>query len=166
MSLPWIKTVVNNRRVTISLPDEGANRNLELTEKIVALISIFGDPRSAKSFLLNCIRGMSVFQTLSGDADPCTQGVDLSRPVPLSEYAGHLLQQLDLDSLIAFADVEGGGDRDADDYDMRLYSALLLVSTVMIYNWKGGLKKRGKHTHTHPHPYIYCSMQFVQYTCR
>ena len=42
--------------------------------------------------------------------------------------------------MVGFVDVEGQGD-ESDEYDALLVTPLLLLSKVIVFNWKGGVEK-------------------------
>lgn len=65
---------------------------------------------------------------------PCTSGVDLSSSfVPLASLSTTLSSS---DHVVGFVDMEGQGDRSAS-YDVFLVTPVLLVSRVVLYNWRG-----------------------------
>lgn len=124
--------------------EEGANgRRLTVISSPIPTIAselkfvaAFGDKRTAKSFLLSSIIGKEgVFTSLSGQVVPMTKGADL-----YIQKNGTWLFRTSTN--IAWIDMEGCGDR-GDDYDAHLAIPVLLVSSVIIYNYKGALKPAG-----------------------
>jgi hypothetical protein len=116
------------------------------------LISIFGAARQGKSFLMNTLAGQEDMFRISNAREPCTQGVDLcSHVMPLNNFAAiadtdtddgtHVSASLEKNStVVGFVDAEGQGDRDVT-YDARLVTPVLLMSKVVIFNWKDSLQK-------------------------
>lgn len=109
-----------------------------------AIISIFGRARQGKSFLMNVLAGEREIFTISNKKDSCTQGVDVSdKWLTLEAFS-----KIDNDSAlkaapalrVGFVDAEGQGDKDVS-YDAELVCPILLVSKVVIFNWKGDLQK-------------------------
>jgi hypothetical protein len=95
---------------------------------------------------MNCLSGEKELFTVSNKKDSCTQGIDISSKwLTLSDFS-----KLDNDSVIktssesecfvGFVDAEGQGDRDVT-YDSELVCPILLLSKVVIFNWKGDLQK-------------------------
>jgi hypothetical protein len=81
----------------------------------VRVLSIVGQPRSGKSFLLNQLLKNSVFAVESG-LEPCTSGVTLSIK----------------DDLVVL-DTEGLGS----ERDSSLFTIAMVLSSMLIYNSKG-----------------------------
>lgn len=74
----------------------------------------------------------SVFKVMPGNVR-CTTGVDIApRFLPLNMFASSSEHAFDA---VGFCDAEGTGDRDAA-YDLHLLAPLLVVSKVIIFNWK------------------------------
>merc|ERR1711865_1205315 len=86
------------------------------------MVSIFGCPASGKSTLMNHLGGTSSFRRQCD-----TKGVDIdvvkleSKPVIFADSEGHNEGRL--------------------EYDTNLFTPLMLVSGVCLFNWKGGFKK-------------------------
>jgi hypothetical protein len=109
------------------------------------LIFVFGNARSGKSFMLNCLTGVpGLFQVINS-ATPCTQGVDLSSRICSLEWleqqdsrgeAASTTAASDTTPQVGFVDVEGQGDKDST-YDTMLALPLLLASKVVLFNHKG-----------------------------
>ena len=109
-----------------------------------AIISIFGRARQGKSFLMNMLAGEREIFAISNKKDSCTQGVEVSdKWLTLEAFS-----KIDNDSAlkaapavrIGFVDAEGQGDKDVS-YDAELVCPILLVSKLVIFNWKGDLQK-------------------------
>jgi hypothetical protein len=132
------------------------------------LITVFGPARCGKSFLMNLLSGhKDLFEVAHGNL-PCTQGVFISeqhedgatfrRRASTSAHAiesaaaaaaGMAAPSQDVtmnaasyhdNATISFVDVEGLGDK-GKAYDVHLIAPLLLVSKVLMYNWKGAPNK-------------------------
>jgi len=127
------------------------------------LIFIFGNARSGKSFMMNCLTGVRGLFRVINSATPCTKGVDISSYVaPYNDLAHAVGQEKNLEGdnkspksggigglfkkafqgrsrkppLIGFVDVEGQGAEDGM-YDTMLALPLLLTSKVVLFNHKG-----------------------------
>ena len=80
---------------------------------------------------MNCLIGESVFDT-ANTIDVCTKGVQIAaRAHPVANGG-----------CAFFVDTEGQGDEDVDS-DITLVTPILLLSKVILFNWKGGDPKRG-----------------------
>lgn len=113
----------------------------------INIISIFGRARQGKSFLMNCLSGERELFTVSNKKDSCTQGIDISSKwLSLKSFSS-----IDNDHMISapvggpevhvgFCDAEGQGDKDVE-YDAELVCPILLISKIVIFNWKGDLQK-------------------------
>lgn len=113
------------------LAKQDPNRHLNLC-------FIFGNARSGKSFMMNCLSGrQGIFQVLN-TAEPCTKGVDISSYLmEHSHLAKHTKQAtVENNPLLGFVDVEGQGAED-NSYDTMLALPLLLTSKVCLFNHKG-----------------------------
>lgn len=112
-------------------------------EKKANLMFIFGNARSGKSFMMNCLAGTrGLFQVINSSI-PCTKGVDISNFTnPHKNLAAHVNGYSDVkvtgkdDTLCGFVDVEGQGDKDGT-YDTILALPLLVTSKVVLFNHKG-----------------------------
>lgn len=107
------------------------------------LVFIFGNARSGKSFMMNCLVGARGLFKVINSSLPCTKGVDISSLiVPQADLAnrvnGFSDEQVPLseDIELGFVDVEGQGDRDIT-YDTMLALPLLLTSKIVLFNHKG-----------------------------
>ena len=72
--------------------------------------------------------GESVFNT-SDDGDVCTKGVQIA----------NVMHKVKDEGCIFFVDTEGQGDEDIDS-DITLLTPILLLSKVILFNWKGGMQ--------------------------
>ena len=117
---------------------------LSLIPKRTNLICIFGPPRSGKSFLLDCLcDDPHSFLFMEGLVQPCTQGADISNTVrSLVEFSGDENFVVNEAIDVRFVDTEGTGDRNRE-YDMKLFCPMLLISSVIVFNWSGGLQISG-----------------------
>ena len=92
-------------------------------------VPILGPARQGKSFLMNCLMGESVFDT-ADTIDVCTKGVHIASVKHQVENGGYFF----------FVDTEGQGDEDVGS-DITLLTPILLLSKVILFNWKGGVQK-------------------------
>jgi hypothetical protein len=96
------------------------------------LIMICGRAREGKSFLMNMLAGRDGLFRVSPSNVPCTVGTDMSPHFDsASDFAGAPVK-----GLVGFLDTEGQGDRGAA-FDVQLGAPSLLLSKVVILNWKG-----------------------------
>ena len=79
---------------------------------------------------MNCLLGKSVFRT-TDNIGVCTKGVQIATVAHEVGNGGCAL----------FVDTEGQGDEDVDS-DTTLLTPVILLSKVILYNWKGGLQKK------------------------
>jgi len=129
------------------------------------LLFIFGNARSGKSFMMNCLVGVPGMFKVINSATPCTKGVDISSYVmkyetlaahtktPLPEPKEGLEQEKKSGGILSvfkrkkeekpsgpplmgFVDVEGQGAEDGT-YDTMLALPLLMVSKIVLFNHKG-----------------------------
>ena len=91
------------------------------------LISIFGSANSGKSTIMNHLSETTAFPRQGG-----TKGCDVTPT---------LCQLPGCSSSLAFADTEGIGSNGGHDFDVMLFTPLMLSSSVTLFNWKGGFKK-------------------------
>ena len=95
----------------------------------MSFISICGDYRSGKSFLMNSLffsnEGFKVSPTIA----PCTKGINIwSKPISSNGKN------------IWIIDTEGFGAIDRDDsYDVKIFLITTLISGLLIYNSFGAL---------------------------
>jgi hypothetical protein len=118
------------------LKSQKKNRNINL-------MFIFGNARSGKSYMMNCLAGQpGLFRVINSSA-PCTKGVDISSVIIPHEAMGNHVRSYskepvpnvdDLD--VGFVDVEGQGDQDGT-HDTMLALPLLVTSKVVLFNHKG-----------------------------
>ena len=73
--------------------------------------------------------GESVFNT-SDEGDVCTKGVQIA----------NVMRKVEDEGCVFFVDTEGQGDEDIDS-DITLLTPILLLSKVILFNWKGGIQK-------------------------
>ncbi len=78
---------------------------------------------------MNCLIGDSVFRT-TDTIGVCTKGVQI----------GSVVHEVGKGGCAFFVDTEGQGDEDVDS-DTTLLTPILLLSKVVLFNWKGGLQK-------------------------
>lgn len=98
------------------------------------MVTVFGETRTGKSFLLNQLLGVPHFFRVSSAHEPCTAGADISDMCTLRQFAkgSPIGGAVDEDAPhIAFIDVEGNGGN-GDDEHQKLVSPLLVV-----FNWLG-----------------------------
>ncbi|CAG8553407.1 25422_t:CDS:2 [Racocetra persica] len=108
--------------------EENATSLLCTRNETVNLISIFGPARYVT---------IIIFMTSSA-IETVTTGVDISEIfVPLKEFS-KLNDNKDIDSntLVGFVDTEG---QDSDDFDIYLFSPILVTSKIVIFWWPGTL---------------------------
>lgn len=126
------------------------------SNKSCNLCFIFGNARSGKSFMMNCLSGVRGLFQVVNSSTPCTQGVHISTHItPHEKILKHVKTYHDVDQdyveelqkeqegkatsgppLCAFIDVEGQGDQDSN-YDTYLALPMLLTSKVVLFNHKG-----------------------------
>eukprot|EP00937_MAST-01D_sp_MAST-1D-sp2_P003748 g3748.t1 len=120
-------------------------------------ITIFGRAREGKSTLMNMLAGVEDLFRVSHKDETCTRGVDLSAKFVSSEVfaesevEGGSKSEVEGESAgvdaggrvaagsasrVGFVDVEGQGVEDVT-YDALLVTPALLLSKVLIFNWKG-----------------------------
>ena len=73
--------------------------------------------------------GVSVFNT-SDEGDVCTKGVQIANVMHRVKDGGCAF----------FVNTEGQGDEDVDS-DITLLTPILLLSKVILFNWRGGMQK-------------------------
>ena len=130
-------------------PSNSSNSNSNSNSAAVArdpcnVISIFGAARQGKSFLMNCLSGVTGLFTISNLSTPCTQGIDISRSlIPLRSFSeidgGRICQSPNRDKIkIGFVDAEGQGDRDVT-YDsvssFIFYFILYFISYLFLISF-------------------------------
>jgi hypothetical protein len=146
-------------KLILSKPGVDLLRGLPISSNL-NLVFVFGNARSGKSFLLNCLTGQPGLFTVLNSSQPCTKGVDISsRIIPYQTFNEHArslpvsmedIELRDGDSSepppkikkgeqplqIGFVDVEGQGAED-NSYDTMLALPLLLTAKAVIFNHKG-----------------------------
>eukprot|EP00752_Nemacystus_decipiens_P015572 g13895.t1 len=111
-------------------------------DQVVNVLTIFGAARQGKSFLMNALAGVDDIFPVSPEAVACTAGADLSptlMALPDFERGGGVPAHPTSGSphpKIAFVDMEGQGDKSAE-HSIRLATPFLIVSKVVIFNWRG-----------------------------
>ncbi|CAM9142734.1 unnamed protein product [Ectocarpus sp. 8 AP-2014] len=105
------------------------------------IVTIVGNARKGKSFLMNQLTGHDAMFRASAKTEPCTAGADLSSIVMSltdfrrgSDSSSRASGLSPSEPAIVFVDMEGQGDK-STDHDVRLATPFLLVSKVVIYNW-------------------------------
>ena len=99
------------------------------------LVTVFGETRTGKSFLLNQLVGVPHFFRVSRGNEPCTAGADISNMCTLRQFAKGLSGTVDEEAPhIAFIDAEGYGGNGDDEHHQKLISPLLIVSKVVVFN--------------------------------
>ncbi|KAF0536665.1 e3 ubiquitin-protein ligase [Gigaspora margarita] len=130
--------------IRIEVKENAANLLYTKTES-VNLISIFGPARTGKSTLMNILAGVNdydneIFKT-SPDMETVTTGVDISKAfVPLKEFSklnGN--PEINNNILVGFVDTEGQGNN-GDEFDIYLFSPVLVTSKIVIFWWPGLLQ--------------------------
>lgn len=118
------------------LKSQKKNRNINL-------VFIFGNARSGKSYMMNCLAGQPGLFRVINSSVPCTKGVDISSVILPHETMGNHVRAYskepipnvdDLD--VGFVDVEGQGDQDGT-HDTMLALPLLVTSKIVLFNHKG-----------------------------
>ncbi|GAQ80009.1 hypothetical protein KFL_000440110 [Klebsormidium nitens] len=104
--------------------------------------SIVGSARGGKSFLIDLLNGTEGVFTLD-NGGPCTEGVDMSPALlPHAAFAARFGARPNAKAPpIRFLDVEGSGNK-GEEYDVRLYVGVLLLSKVCILNLSGHMGKQ------------------------
>lgn len=97
--------------------------------KFLNFTTILGPARQGKSFLMNCLLRKTAFET-ADTIGVCTKGIQIASDV---EEVGN-------GGCAFFVDTEGQGDEDVDS-DATLLTPILLLSKVVLFNWKGGVQK-------------------------
>eukprot|EP01046_Picozoa_sp_COSAG06_P002368 COSAG06_NODE_83_length_25105_cov_69.740913_11_plen_310_part_00 len=115
----------------------------------VNLITIFGAARTGKSTLMSLLCGEQGLFRSSAGGESFTQGIMIanfftSLEAFSSQDGGECVSP---DSsggedglVVGFVDAEGQGDKGMK-YDLKLMSAPVLLSPIVIFNWKGGMQK-------------------------
>lgn len=136
--------LINFDNGQLSLSQDGGNllKNMD-AKKQANLLFVFGNARSGKSFLMNCLVGKpGVFKVINS-SQPCTKGVDISSY--FSTYnalsSSAVLPDAEMPTsagnpLVGFVDVEGQGAED-NTYDTMLALPLLMTSKIILFNHKG-----------------------------
>ena len=143
LSKKYLEILEENNQFQLTASAE-VTADLANETSAVYLISPFGDPRKGKSSLMNflCNEARS-FKVQSGKVRPCTRGADLSNVTKtLFEFSGDDCLR-DIGGNVRVLDPEGTGNENAQ-YDVTLFCPVLLVSTIVIFNWGGGLQVQSK----------------------
>ena len=91
-------------------------------------VTILGPARQGKSFLMNCLIGESVFGT-ADTIGVCTKGINVAS----------VRHEVGNEGCAFFVDTEGQGNKHAES-DITLLTPVLLLSKVILFNWKGGMQ--------------------------
>ncbi len=139
------ETLIDFEKGNLAVTEKGGDllKKLDKDENC-NLVFIFGNARSGKSFMMNCLVGARGLFQVANTATPCTKGVDVSSYLAkhsalvehVKSYASVEEVNKGPDSLIGFVDVEGQGAEDGT-YDTMLALPLLLTSKVVLFNHKG-----------------------------
>ena len=122
----WITR--NGEELQVSTP-KPLQRSTIPSHKFLNFTTVLGPARQGKSFLMNCLVGNSVFRT-SDNIGVCTKGIQLANVVHDVGNGGCAF----------FVDTEGQGDKDVES-DATLLTPVILLSKVILFNWKGALQK-------------------------
>ena len=114
------------------LPGPAQDSIARVGDSSLSLVTICGRTQEGKSFLLNQLVGDPFCFGVHGNGAPKTKGADVS---PILSMQGTAPK-------VAYVDAEGLGGEDVLK-DVLLLTPLLLVSSVFIYNWRGGAAKEG-----------------------
>ncbi|CAG8751607.1 40619_t:CDS:10 [Gigaspora margarita] len=127
-----------------------SNIHIEVKENATNLLytkteSLYLLKRTGKSTLMNILAGVNdydneIFKT-SPDMETVTTGVDISKAfVPLKEFSklnGN--PEINNNILVGFVDTEGQGNN-GDEFDIYLFSPVLVTSKIVIFWWPGLLQ--------------------------
>ena len=113
---------------------EGNDLFIAVEDRSVNIISVLGNVRTGKSYLMNALTRTSDAFSVDLGAHSHTKGVHVHPHFQThSEFAG-LAPTAAVDGpLVAFVDMEGQGDQ-PQRYDVKLATPLLLVSKVVLLN--------------------------------
>ena len=99
----------------------------------LALVTVVGKMGSGKSYLLNCLLDIPVFESCN-DSRSVTQGINLCTltlpPARLDPQSTRQTEQ----PAVGFIDMQGVGDQSAA-YNIKLMTPTLLVSRVLCFMW-------------------------------
>eukprot|EP01046_Picozoa_sp_COSAG06_P003794 COSAG06_NODE_151_length_21964_cov_95.963961_19_plen_347_part_00 len=125
----------------------------DMLSKILAsvnLITIFGAARTGKSTLMSLLCGEQGLFRSSAGGESFTQGIMIanfftSLEAFSSQDGGECVSPDSGSSgedglVVGFVDAEGQGDKGMQ-YDLKLISTPLLFSSIVLFNWKGGMQK-------------------------
>ncbi|XP_028397315.1 uncharacterized protein LOC114521097 isoform X2 [Dendronephthya gigantea] len=123
---PWITR--SGQKLHVSTPKQ-LQRSMSDSYKFLNFMTILGPARQGKSFLMNCLIGDSVFPS-ADTMGVCTKGIQVSNVGYEVGNAGFAF----------IVDTEGQGDEGIES-DATLLTPIILLSKVILFNWKGGLQK-------------------------
>eukprot|EP01043_Picozoa_sp_COSAG02_P069334 COSAG02_NODE_11837_length_1644_cov_1.519741_1_plen_493_part_10 len=111
----------------------------------INLVTIFGAARGGKSTLMSLLCGKPGLFRSSPGGESFTKGIVMANFfVPLARFSaqdgGRAMSADDEDMVVGFVDAEGQGDR-GTEYDLKLISAPMLLSRVVIFNWNNSMQK-------------------------
>ena len=119
----------------------------DATPPAVNFATIFGAARTGKSTLMSLLCGEPGLFKSSPGGKSFTQGIMMANYFPFledfsSQDGGERIVSAGGQGrvVIGFVDAEGQGDK-GTEHDLKLVSSPLLLSRVVLFNWKGGMQK-------------------------